>query len=90
MPVAGITGPPDGYTAARFELVEFTGYGRDPEEGTLPDSMLSWSSSRDGVLGTGGTLIVDTLSVNSHVITLTATDHHGNSGRDSITVVITP
>jgi hypothetical protein len=90
VPVAGITGPPDGHTAGRFEPVEFTGFGQDPDEGFLPDSLLSWSSSHDGVLGTGGRITVDTLSVNTHVITLTATDSRGHSGRDSITVDITP
>jgi hypothetical protein len=90
VPVAGITGPPDGHTAARFEPVQFTGFGQDPEEGYLPDSLLSWSSSHDGRLGNGGSLTVDTLSVNTHVIFLTATDGEGHSGRDSITVDITP
>ncbi len=53
------------------------GYACDLEDGTLPDTALRWSSSRDGNLGTGSQVLV-ILSPGEHVITLTATDSDGN------------
>ena len=57
---------------------QFAGKGEDPEDGALP---ITWSSDRDGSLGTtkpGETLTVAKLSLGNHVITGTVTDSKGH------------
>ena len=54
------------------------GYGFDLEDGLLGDSLLFWSSSRDGNLGIGEQILT-TLSKGDHVITLTVMDSDGNT-----------
>ena len=52
----------------------------DPEDGALTGAALEWSSSLDGLLGTGSplSLAVDQLTEGLHVLTLTATDSAAN------------
>jgi hypothetical protein len=54
------------------------GYGYDLEDGTLGDSSLDWTSSLDGDLGTGRSILVS-LSLGRHLITLSAVDSEGNT-----------
>lgn len=61
------------------------GAAYDLEDGPPADSALSWHSDRDGALGTGSELRVETLSMGWHTLTLTAIDSQGNSGSDAIT-----
>jgi len=63
------------------------GYAYDLEDGTLPDTALRWSSSRDGNLGTGSQVLVS-LSPGEHVITLTATDSDGNVTTATVRVYV--
>jgi hypothetical protein len=63
------------------------GYAYDLEDGTLPDTALRWSSSRDGNLGTGSQVLVS-LSPGEHVITLTATDSDGNVTTATVQVYV--
>lgn len=60
----------------------------DPEDGDLSGASMAWSSDLDGVLGTGDTLELTTLSVGTHVLTVTATDSDGMQAGDSVTIVI--
>lgn len=52
----------------------------DPEDGLLEGDSLSWSSDRDGVLGTG-TKLTTRLSAGRHHLTLTARDSQGAEGK---------
>jgi len=63
------------------------GYAYDLEDGTLLDTALRWSSSRDGNLGTGSQVLVS-LSPGEHVITLTATDSDGNVTTATVQVYV--
>lgn len=56
----------------------FNGSAYDLEDGSLGDSTLTWSSSLDGFLGTGSSILA-TLSPGLHTITLTAVDSNLNS-----------
>ncbi len=67
------------------EAVNFTAAVSDPDE-TIPDAQVSWSSDRDGAIGTGRSfsLQASALSVNAnpyeivtHIVTVTATDGQG-------------
>lgn len=57
--------------------------------GTPPISY-TWSSDRDGVLGTGATLDINHLSLGTHVITLLGTDAVNAADNASITLTISP
>jgi len=63
------------------------GYAYDLEDGSLGEAALQWSSSRDGNLGTGSTVLTS-LSFGQHTITLTATDSNGNTSTASINVFV--
>jgi len=85
---AGITAPTAGTRAVQSQPVTLAGAAYDPEDGMLPSEALSWTSDRDGVLGTGQTLSVK-LSVGTHVITLEASDSDAmtTTGQVSIEVL---
>ena len=70
---------------ARSLILRATAY--DPEDGRLGLSSIRWSSSIDGALGTGGSLVTSTadLTAGVHVLTATATDSSGASGSASVT-----
>jgi streptogramin lyase len=87
-PTALINAPADGAAYAPGENVLFAGDGFDPEDGSLPDESLIWSSDRDGALGTGRTVERNDLSAGEHVITLTVSDSTGYTATAHITVYI--
>jgi len=70
--------------------ISFRGRGEDTEDGTFADEALAWTSSLDGILGTGGTLTLDTLSVGSHKISLAVTDSHGSKVTVAVTIKVVP
>ena len=67
-----------------------TATATDIEDGNVAAS-LSWTSSRDGPIGSGGVILINSLSIGAHIITATVSgDSGGLSGSDSIVVFITP
>ncbi|MFA6008716.1 MAG: PKD domain-containing protein [Desulfobacteraceae bacterium] len=89
-PVPVVIAPASGGTYDEGHTITLQGTANDAEDGALTGTYLAWSSNLDGVLGTGTTLSIDTLSSGTHTITLTATDHDGSSATTSITLTITP
>jgi hypothetical protein len=87
-PFVGISNPSNGQAFAPGALIVFQGSATDMEDGTLPDAALSWSSDRQGVLGTGPSLPLNTLQPGLHTIKLTATDSKGHASVLSIGVFI--
>ena len=87
-PSAVIEEPQDNTAYIVGTDIPLIGSGTDAEDGDLDSSLLSWSSSLDGTLGTGRQLSGNTLSAGTHEITLTATDSLGAEGTVSVTVVI--
>jgi hypothetical protein len=87
-PFVGITGPQDGTVVQAGGLVVLGGAATDLEDGPFTDGSLTWSSDKDGLLGTGESLPVNTLSAGQHTITLTATDSNSASASQSITVIV--
>ena len=87
-PVAFIIAPNEGAHFVPEQQVMLVGEGYDPEDGNLPDAGLSWSSDRQGDLGTGRQLSVTGLQLGWHVITLQATDSDGQSGAATVSVYV--
>ncbi len=86
-PTAVIISPPDGADFTVGPKVVLEGMGVDLEDKTLGDSALSWTSSKDGALGTGQ-LLEANLSVGTHTITLTAKDSGGLTATATIQVSV--
>jgi hypothetical protein len=86
-PVVTITAPPSGSTYNEGDPITFVGNATDAQDGDLSAS-ISWTSSINGILGTGASITTSTLSVGTHTITASVTDSGGLSGSDSITVTV--
>jgi hypothetical protein len=80
--------PVSGTTYVAGQIISFEASAQDPEDGQLPDGNLQWSSSIDGVIGTGALLQLDTLSIGTHLITLTAADSLGAQSVTTLIVVV--
>ena len=89
-PTATITSPASMQTVFQGTSVTFTGASQDPEDGALTGMALTWSSSLDGMLGTGSPLSTSTLTTGDHTITLVARDSGGNTGTASVVVRVLP
>lgn len=89
-PVVTITGPADGAVFPSGTSVTLSAGADDLEQGSLA-SALVWTSSRDGVLGTGA-LLARVLSSGGHVLTASVTDETGLAGsaQVSVTVLLPP
>ncbi|PCI58582.1 MAG: hypothetical protein COB35_13455, partial [Gammaproteobacteria bacterium] len=75
-PQITITSPNSGSSFNATDTVILSGSAIDIEDGTIDSSSLRWSSSIDGDLGSGNDVSV-TLSVGTHLISLTAIDSNG-------------
>jgi len=87
-PSVSISAPSNGSSHVSGASVSFSGTATDVEDGSLTGS-LSWTSSIDGSIGSGGSFSTSSLSVGSHTITASVTDSGSLSGSASITVNIT-
>ena len=86
-PIITLISPLDNSIFLLDELIDFTGTATDVEDGDLT-SVISWTSSKDGLFGTGGSLIHSNLSEGTHVITASISDSQGAGSIDSITISI--
>ncbi len=82
-----ISAPATGSSYSLGASVSFAGTATDPEDGNLSGS-LSWSSSRDGVIGSGAGFSTTALSAGTHTITASVTDSSGATASDSIVVTV--
>jgi hypothetical protein len=71
------------------QQVVLQGSAYDLEDGALDDPAFEWSSSIDGVLGTGASLSTTELSTGNHVITLKVTDSDGASSTAQRSIAVT-
>src|SRR6185295_14727367 len=49
---------------------------------------ITWTSDRDGMLGTGASVVVSSLSSGPHVLTAQVTDASGAIGQASVTISV--
>jgi hypothetical protein len=87
-PQVSIVSPGDGALIHAGGFAALQASAADAEDGPLTGAALSWSSSIDGVLGTGPSLPIDNLSVGTHVITLTGHDSANHTATDMITLTV--
>jgi hypothetical protein len=62
----------------------------DIDDQLLPEASVTWTSSRDGAIGTGRLLARRNLSVGTHIITVRGTDSGGLWAERSVTITVTP
>jgi leucyl aminopeptidase len=86
-PVVSITAPGADQIVPASTSIELVATASDEEDGELSAS-IEWSSSLDGVLGTGATQSAK-LSVGVHTITATAQDSAGAAGQATTSLTIT-
>jgi hypothetical protein len=87
-PTATIFLPENG---ERFDLgdpVLLRGVGYDREDGRLQEGALTWTSDRDGLVGSGGTLVTIELSVGRHRLTFEVRDTDSNVAQDTVEIDI--
>ncbi len=64
------------------------GWALDPEDGSLPEQQLIWTSNLQGRLGIGEALRLADLRPGQHQLTLTATDRDGQQGTATTTITV--
>jgi hypothetical protein len=87
-PMVEIVQPEMGATVAFSQTLILEGLVYDIDEGTLPDEQITWTSSRDGLLGNGPELALEALSVGQHTITLRADDGMGGVSTDTVVITV--
>jgi hypothetical protein len=85
-PVVTIASPANGASFTSDASISFVGSATDAESRDLTES-LTWTSSIDGPIGTGGTFS-KVLNAGTHTITAEVTDSGGLIGSDSITITV--
>jgi hypothetical protein len=85
-PVVTITSPVSGTVFPSGANVTLSASANDLEQGSLASSVL-WTSSRDGVLGSGASF-TRVLSTGGHVLTASATDEMGLTGSAQVSVTV--
>lgn len=89
-PSAWIGAPQSESLLNPSEAIVLTGHAEDLEDGELTGASITWSSDRQGVLGSGSQLVLPVLTLDpgEHKITMTATDSDGQTATDSVTILI--
>ncbi len=87
-PTVTITAPASGTTVAVGTSISFSGTANDTEDGVLSGS-LTWSSSINGIIGSGASFSTSALTAGTHTITASVTDSGGLPGSAAITVNVT-
>ena len=88
-PTVVIDSPGTGTTAIVGDVIDFLGSASDAEDGDL-SSALNWTSDIDGLIGTGGSFSVSTLSLGTHSITASSIDSRLNEGVAQIVLLVSP
>src|SRR5206468_1979359 len=82
-----LLGPLDLTVTGLGDSLTFSAIAFDFEDGDL-SSRLTWTSSRDGAIGTGGNITVTTLRSGTHTITASSSNRRGLTGQKTITIVV--
>ncbi|MFQ5433422.1 MAG: tandem-95 repeat protein [Anaerolineae bacterium] len=86
-PTLTVTSPTSGSNFTEGTAVTFTATATDLEDGDI-SANISWTSDLDGAIGSGGSFVLSTLSVGTHMITAAVTDSNGFVVQTAVTVTI--
>jgi hypothetical protein len=86
-PSVTLLGPGDHAMFSLGQAIPFSATASDPEDGSVTAS-LTWTSSRDGALGSGGSLVRSNLSAGIHTITATAHDAGGQTASQTLSLQV--
>lgn len=89
-PTCVITQPANGANFFFANSITLSGTATDPQNGTLTGNSLKWYSDADGLLGSGNSISVNSLSAGNQTITLTATDNDGFIGSTTVSFYVEP
>ncbi|MFM7259343.1 MAG: hypothetical protein ACKO3W_01940, partial [bacterium] len=87
-PTVSISSPAGGSSFVSGATITFSGSATDTQDGSLTASM-TWTSSLQGAIGTGGSFSRSDLVVGTHTITASATDSGSLSGSSTVTITVT-
>ena len=89
-PTVTITAPANASTFVAGTLISFAGSATDAEDGDL-SAVLTWSSNRDGTIGSGAGFSTAALTtVGTHTITASVVDSDSAPAFDSISLTVNP
>ena len=86
-PVASISAPAGNVTFLTSDSITFTGSAFDAQDGQLSGNALVWTSNIDGQIGTGESFSAS-LSAGNQIISLLATDNHGDIGTATVSITV--
>src|SRR5258706_333736 len=90
IPVCTITQPANGANFFFGNSITLSGTATDPQDGIISGSNLQWHSDADGFLGTGSSIVTNSLIAGNQTITLSTTDQDGFTGSAAVNFYIEP
>ena len=87
-PSISIASPKDGAILSLDMPLVFSAAAFDTEDGLLDEASVVWRSDKDGELGQGSTVMVPSLSVGAHTITVIAKDKAGAQAQKTIRISV--
>ncbi|MFM7052648.1 MAG: hypothetical protein ACKOYN_11040 [Planctomycetota bacterium] len=89
VPFVHLISPNNATAFPQGAAVILHGSAWDLDDQLLPEASVTWTSSRDGPIGTGRLRTIRSLSVGTHVITVRGTDSDGMFDERSVTITVT-
>ena len=83
-----LASPREGDSFEPGAAVRFAGFAHDPRQGGQEGVAFTWTSDRDGALGSGSDLVCESLSGGAHSITLTATGAQGETATETVSITV--
>jgi hypothetical protein len=89
-PLLNIEGPLEGTRVEQGNAILLYAQAVDLQDGSLDSSAFTWTSDRDGALGTGDQLVVQDLSLGVHTLTVDVVNKAGLHAQRSVKIEVIP